>query len=328
MNLLAFQAEKPFLLVVSEERDYRLEATRFLQREFPDHVHYIESSPIEAIARRNSLNGPIIGIYDYDLSDMNGVILGKHIDLSSRYPTKGFVMTEGVDEDVEIMACEADLHYFSKKPRKGGEAFNLGQLLAAEIRKAMRALRKQIPLDGLTGLYTRDFAMELFKHDFAMARRSRKPLAAIVADINNFKFINDTFGHHIGDDALRKLGKAFNHLRSHYDIIARMGDKGDEIVVFMPDTAYAGAKKVIERLHIHIKEETTLEVAPNVFLPLTVAMGSSFLLPTHMGSDPMDGAAKLLKSADQRMYKDKVKKKEENLRFLKRIARECKKLTR
>ena len=155
----------------------------------------------------------------------------------------------------------------------------------------------------------------------------RKPLALIVADINNFKFINDVFGHKVGDDALKKLGVAFGHLRHHYDLIARMGDKGDEVIVIMPDTAYEGAQKVIGRMETHIKEEVRLEVASGVFLPISVAMGSSFLLPSHMGNDPDLALEKMFKSGDKAMYRAKAKAKPANLRLLKKIAKECQKLT-
>ncbi|HEX7663411.1 MAG TPA: GGDEF domain-containing protein [Polyangiaceae bacterium] len=118
-------------------------------------------------------------------------------------------------------------------------------LAAHDVKRAQRVLEERSERDPLTGLLNRRGFVRLAEVELERSRRHRRPMAIAFLDLDDFKRINDIFGHLAGDDLLRLAGKALSHGR-RVDVVARVG--GDEFVVLMPETTERGAKIAIERL--------------------------------------------------------------------------------
>ena len=156
----------------------------------------------------------------------------------------------------------------------------------------MEALLHRAHHDPLTGALTRRSGTEVVEFMFRLASDKSAPLAVAFLDIDNFKSINDGFGHEAGDEALRKTVKALKSELRDADTIVRWG--GEEFVLLLGDTAVDGARVVIDRIM-----EKWLGERPDGG-PLTASIGVAERLSDH--ANTWDD---LIQLADQRMYEAK-----------------------
>jgi two-component system cell cycle response regulator len=151
--------------------------------------------------------------------------------------------------------------------------------------------------DQLTGLHNRRYMTRHLDTLLASAAGSGGPLAFLIIDVDHFKTVNDSYGHDIGDEVLRKFASRISANVRAIDLACRFG--GEEFVVVMPETEIALAWTVAERLRKSV-ETTPFEIsrAPNR-LSVTISIGIA-------GSEgPGDTAAALLHRADQALYRAK-----------------------
>ena len=106
--------------------------------------------------------------------------------------------------------------------------------------------------DDLTSIYNRRYALQLAEREIERARRYRRPLAMILADVDHFKRVNDTYGHLVGDAVLHELAQRCQRQLRDFDILGRYG--GEEFLIVLPETAGEDALKVAERLRRTIAE--------------------------------------------------------------------------
>jgi diguanylate cyclase (GGDEF)-like protein len=138
-----------------------------------------------------------------------------------------------------------------------------------------RALREQAMLDDLTGLPNRrHFSTDVARH-IEMARRIGRPLSCIIVDIDDFKKINDAYGHPGGDNVIRQFGTVLNRAKRMYDTVARLG--GDEFAWLLVDADRPQAIQAAERAH-RIVQESTFEVERGS-VRLTATFGVSSASP-------------------------------------------------
>lgn len=118
--------------------------------------------------------------------------------------------------------------------------------LTRKLQEANESLKTRAITDELTGLYNRHFFERKVMEEMERADRSNEPLSLIIFDLDHFKRVNDTWGHPIGDEVLKKTAKVVgNQLRS-IDILCRIG--GEEFAVILPRTALDSAVVVAEKL--------------------------------------------------------------------------------
>src|SRR5258707_1536601 len=101
-------------------------------------------------------------------------------------------------------------------------------------------------IDPWTGLYTRRFAEQRLATEVARSERRGHPLTVLTLDLNNFKEINDTYGHPAGDQVLQEFASRLNKVIRGSDLAVRLG--GDEVLVGLPDGTLEQVKLVFHRV--------------------------------------------------------------------------------
>ena len=165
-------------------------------------------------------------------------------------------------------------------------------VLRKRIRESEEQFRHMAHHDSLTGLNTRRVLVDRLKVAFEIARRHQKGLAVLMVDLDNFKDINDQFGHHTGDEVLRATANRLLAAVRKSDTVARIG--GDEFVVLLPESGKGNvAESIADKLVAALAEPIFFE---GQLLPVSASIGISTL------SAPMQDADELLKSADTALY--------------------------
>jgi diguanylate cyclase (GGDEF)-like protein len=189
-----------------------------------------------------------------------------------------------------------------RRPRTAQELEEVVDQLRSEnlaLRRENSMFRTLVYRDDLTGLYNRRHFHERLAQEWSRAHRSGVPLSLVVIDINDFKHINDSYGHAAGDSVLAWVGDKLAHGCRNFDVACRIG--GDEFAIVLPDTDVDGARTVVERI------ESTIEGAEDApGLPGGSAIRLSFGVATSSG---LRSPIELLRSADEAMYADKRARK-------------------
>ncbi len=162
-----------------------------------------------------------------------------------------------------------------------------------EIWKSNVKLRELSMTDDLTGLANRRFFMEDMKKGFEMSKRLEKPLSCVITDIDDFKKINDTFGHGGGDKILVEFSSLIRRAGRAYDIVARMG--GDEFGWVLFDTDREMASRVARRAKRIVSQH------PFVVDSHPIGVTASFGVATFCG-DGLESYEELIERADRGLY--------------------------
>ncbi|WP_348980983.1 GGDEF domain-containing protein [Desulfosporosinus sp. BG] len=107
--------------------------------------------------------------------------------------------------------------------------------------------------DPLTGLYNRRYIMEKIESEFISTKKNAKKFSLILADIDFFKKINDTFGHDCGDHVLKVVSKSLKDAVREQDFVSRWG--GEEFLILLPETEIEGARILVDRIKRIIEEQ-------------------------------------------------------------------------
>ncbi|MDZ7790829.1 MAG: sensor domain-containing diguanylate cyclase [Xanthomonadales bacterium] len=152
------------------------------------------------------------------------------------------------------------------------------------------ALKVLSATDELTGLLNRRELLRQSQSIIAGANRNQRPISVLVLDIDNFKQINDRWGHAVGDKVLEDLGRLLREHGRASDITARFG--GDEFVCLLPDTDTDAARVFADRLHQIVRQ------VDSAGFKLTISIG----LATETGDISFEG---LFRKADKALYESK-----------------------
>ena len=171
---------------------------------------------------------------------------------------------------------------------------------AVAINKAQ--LQEMAVTDFLTGLYIRRYFMSRLQDELLRSERYNKVFSIVMADIDNFKDFNDTYGHATGDQVLKAAGSFFQQSLRQTDVIARYG--GEEFIIFFPETDKEAAYVLAERLKKGFSQ-IRLDILPR----LAISLGIS--------TYPEDGKdiETLIKNADTAMYSAKQRGRNRVVQF-------------
>lgn len=164
------------------------------------------------------------------------------------------------------------------------------------IYKYTKDLEHYATRDPLTDLYNQRMFWELLGYEIGRAKRHDQKFAVIMLDLDNFKTINDRFGHHVGDSFLQAFAKLLLTAVRNGDLLARYG--GDEFCIILPEAAETQAHMVAQRI-IESLQHFTMETHDGMKLKATASIGIA-ISPDH-GDNPKD----LFLVADNMMYKAK-----------------------
>jgi diguanylate cyclase (GGDEF)-like protein len=165
----------------------------------------------------------------------------------------------------------------------------------ARVFADLARLTRQAQTDGLTNLANRRALDERLDDEVDHARRLGTNIAFVIADIDNFKSINDTYGHQTGDEVLRRVARVFSEAVRELDLPGRYG--GEEIALVLPGTNLTGARALAEKIRKVLEE-----------LPLSAPDGSSFQVTASFGAacfPAQSSVETLVAAADAALYEAK-----------------------
>lgn len=176
---------------------------------------------------------------------------------------------------------------------------NLSLQTAFDVRR-VTILEQESIKDPLTGLYNRRYLERRMDEEINRAQRYDLPLSVLLIDIDNFKQVNDTCGHQVGDSLLIHLSNLLTSQTRDSDVVSRYG--GDELLILTPSTTAASAALLAERLRQKV-ETDQLKMSSsdqrNQHIPVTVSIGIASLGPE------VDDTENLIKHADEALYRAK-----------------------
>lgn len=203
-----------------------------------------------------------------------------------------------------ILSLASTLAWLADKWLKGEETFQhlpsawnamvqLGFFVViVYLQRALQQEQVRARRDPLTDVGNRRYFFELAESELQRARRYPHPLTVAYMDLDNFKAVNDQFGHEVGDTLLRMITKIINRNIRSTDVVARLG--GDEFALLLPETDGASAGSVIDKLHVQL-----LAAMQRNGWPVTFSIGVITYLTQPASVDDM------IKLVDDLMYSAK-----------------------
>ncbi len=164
------------------------------------------------------------------------------------------------------------------------------------IKRTNNLLQKLSVTDGLTGLYNHRHFQKKIKEEFLRAKRYNSPLSCVMMDLDDFKNLNDTYGHQAGDSVLIEFSKILNNSIRNIDFAARYG--GEEFVALLPQVDIGGAANVAERFRKSVESHNFPYDGKPLRITASIGLAS---YPADDIKNEMD----LLKAADTALYRAK-----------------------
>lgn len=194
-----------------------------------------------------------------------------------------------------------ELDLWDEERRIGEDSIRLGRALADQAAIAIQNARlfeeiqRISTTDALTGLYNRRSFFDLAEQEFRRAFRYRRPLTVCMMDVDKLKYMNDTYGHVVGDQVLMYFANKLRWGLRTIDLIGRYG--GDEFIVLMPETELASAHQASERLLNDIVQDA--QMAGGLPESVSCSIGLASL------NENCTNLEVLLKRADEVLYQAK-----------------------
>lgn len=162
-------------------------------------------------------------------------------------------------------------------------------IILSSLKKLIEHEREAARTDYLTGVTNRRYFFEVADMEIKRARRHDRPFSVSYMDIDDFKEINDRFGHSVGDTLLKTITETIKSNVRDIDTVTRLG--GDEFAILMPETDSESARAVVSRIH-----ENLLRVVRKNLWPVTFSIGVA------TWARPPQAVDEMLKHADMLMY--------------------------
>jgi len=247
---------------------------------------------------------PRLAILDWMMSGLDGLQVCRQVRqrVEAPYVYVLLLTAKGNQEDV-INGLEAGADDYLTKPfhalelkarlRSGRRILELQQQLIA----AREAFRLQATHDLLTGLWNHAAILDILGRELERARRESNPLGVVMADLDHFKEVNDTYGHLAGDAVLREVAKRLSSSVRSYDYVARYG--GEEFLIVAPTCDPTSALDLAQRLRSSLAQKPI--DLPEGVLPLTCSLGVAV-----GGLASKDNSDSMLRAADAALYRAKA----------------------
>ncbi len=173
-------------------------------------------------------------------------------------------------------------------------------LVAARNDTEVHRLAYAATVDALTGLFNRPYVDARLHQEVERAKRAATSLTVLMADVDDFKSINDTYGHPVGDAVLKTVGTILRSAVRVFDVCARYG--GDEFAIVMPSSDQSSAAACAERIRQRVADAYLREENSHRLPQVTVSIGAAVI---QRGDTP----AEIVRRADQCLYQAKAEGK-------------------
>lgn len=238
--------------------------------------------------------GVTLVLLDLSLPDSRG--LGTFTKMYTRVPQVPIIVLTGLDdEQLAVQAMQAGAQDYLVKGQMDGNLLVRAVRYAIERHRMLAELRSLSLIDELTGLYNRRGFITLAQQQLNIADRTGRGLLLLFADLDDMKWINDTFGHYEGDQALIKTANILKKNFRKGDIAARIG--GDEFVVLAVETTWTSTESITSRLQEIFEAHSARE---DCRYKLSISIGIARYDPEYPCS-----IDELLTRADTLMYEHK-----------------------
>ncbi len=168
-------------------------------------------------------------------------------------------------------------------------------ILRRKLIRIQEELRKAAITDALTNLHNRRYVLSRFEEEFVKAKRLDGQLCCSILDIDDFKTINDSYGHLVGDAVIREIGNILRESIRLYDVTGRYG--GEEFIILFPGIGIENAFVICDRIRMQI-EKRVAQAVPEIHFGTSVTV--SFGISANMHSDAR--IEDMLQRADEALY--------------------------
>jgi diguanylate cyclase (GGDEF)-like protein len=200
---------------------------------------------------------------------------------------------EGADEEIELLLYPSSSR-FDERTAALAHSLAAQASIALDNARLHGVVKRQAVTDELTGLANRRSFREQLETELSRAERFGNPVSLVVADLDDFKLVNDHFGHQAGDDVLRAFADILRGRIRSVDLAARLG--GEEFSILLPETGLDGAEALAESLRIAVAELAVPVDSSEV--RVTASFGVAAFPQTH-------SADELMTAADLALYRAK-----------------------
>lgn len=288
------------ILVIEDHPDQRDLLAIVLRRE--GYRVLTAANGVEAVEKLES-DAVHLALSDIMMPKMDGFELIKRVRSNPALKSLYIILiTARIQEGDRVRGLDLGADDYITKP------FSFSELLArvrvgARVVQYQQHLEHQTQVDALTGLFNRRAFEKKIQEEFERARRYQTPLSVLIFDIDNFKSINDTYGHHGGDAALVKIAETLREITRQSDFSARYG--GEEFVMILPQTDRDSALQVAGKIHGAIRELSFGTMTHPFKLTISVGVSSTTVQNYSAWRDMLADADRALYTA-KKAGKDRV----------------------
>ena len=241
-----------------------------------------------------------------DLNPAAAATFGMPIEAALNQPAMNFIQTPllpgllvGLFSNAEITVGSRSFHVLATplssdtdRPQEMALVFRD----ITELTKIKQEMERLAHTDFLTGLYNRRFFMQRLAEETERVKRGHQPMSVLLLDMDDFKTVNDTHGHDVGDRVLQVIASVAQEVKRISDVAARIG--GEEFAMLLPDTDREGAIKLAQRIRRTINEQIIAD-AKGGPISVTASIGVATMSHSDHGIDH------ILTHADRALYRAK-----------------------
>jgi len=253
------------ILVVDDSEEIRLILSAILERQGYRVLKAETASEARDLLEQEKISLIILDLILPDTDGRNFLMELKESFQTASIPTVILSAKSSPQIKAECYALGAD-NYFEKPIDPG----LLSTHVAATIQSATR-IQRETRVDNLTGLLNRAAFHETFQSAIKYAQRKKLSLSLALIDLDNFKSVNDSYGHTTGDEVLKYMAQSLSDGLRESDTVARWG--GEEFTVLFPDTDAVSGRQALEKVLAYLKEHPFQDGAEGQMIPLSFSAG-------------------------------------------------------